>query len=381
MAKLKKRADGRYQISLYLGKDENGKAIRKTVYGATQKETEQKADALRARIGKGLNLTSNYTVEKWAAMWLENKKLHVGATSQEIYKTVVDRLCLYVGRMRISEVLPLHLQRIIDDLAVENPNTGRPASARLMQYQRDGMHQIFDYARKNRLIDTNPADDLTLPRAEKQRRVPITEHERELILSVPHRTRTAAFLMLFAGLRRGEVLPLLWSDVDLDSGTISVNKAVEFVDRKPRIKLPKTRSGIRTVFIPDRLIEYLRQLPKDNDLVFPDLSGGIFGLNAWRKAWESYLVDLSAADTGVNKYSPNFRRTVNFTPHQLRHTFCTDLYAAGVDVLTARDQMGHSSINVTLEIYTHLNEQKARAEMQKLNPCSQNVVKSDAASP
>ena len=103
---------------------------------------------------------------------------------------------------------------------------------------------------------------------------------------------------------------------------------------------------------------------------------------AWRRMWDSYMADLNIKygyHDAVNKHAtrtklddgqergalPMIIRT--FTPHELRHTFCTLLYQSGVDVLTARDQMGHSSVQVTQEIYTHLDKQYKAKKMEALD--------------
>ncbi len=100
----------------------------------------------------------------------------------------------------------------------------------------------------------------------------------------------------------------------------------------------------------------------------------MYRLKQFQRAWDTYLLDLDMLYGNVkerkSKYDPNFKGVVGirrFTPHQLRHTFCTMLYNAGVDVVTARDQLGHADIKTTLSIYTHLSEPHARNEMQKLN--------------
>ena len=110
-------------------------------------------------------------------------------------------------------------------------------------------------------------------------------------------------------------------------------------------------------------------------------SGGRMTNIAWRRLWESYMSDLNALYgwKGADKYATrkkdengNARGALpiiikTFTPHELRHTFCTLLYLAGVDVLTARDQMGHASVQVTQEIYTHLDANCKAKKMEALD--------------
>ena len=93
---------------------------------------------------------------------------------------------------------------------------------------------------------------------------------------------------------------------------------------------------------------------------------------AWRSLWESYITDLNIKygyGGKVSKFSPQKLplRIPYFTPHWLRHTFASLLYLSGVDAVTARDQMGHSDIKTTLEIYTHLDKKYKIRHMENLD--------------
>jgi integrase len=99
----------------------------------------------------------------------------------------------------------------------------------------------------------------------------------------------------------------------------------------------------------------------------------MFSSQAWRTMWESYLKDLNVKYGAFTKKMRKCRpggvpmMIPNITPHWLRHTFATLLYLAGVDVLTARDQLGHADIKTTLGIYTHLDKIYKRKSMNKLD--------------
>lgn len=191
-------------------------------------------------------------------------------------------------------------------------------------------------------------------------------------------------LMLYSGLRRGEAAALTWADIDFDAATITVNKAVDYARPKMRIKKPKTAAGIRTVNIPSILVDFLRNERKKDDCLYVchNTRGEIMTSYSWDHLWESYMIDLNVKygyDGKESKYGHRKKdkdgkargalkmRIQTFTPHQLRHTFCTLLYFSGVDILTARDQMGHANIKTTLEIYTHLDKQYKKHSMNKLD--------------
>ena len=365
---MKKRKDGLYNVQVYVGTREDGKREYKSFYGKTKKEAQFKADAFKVKMNKGV-ISDGSTVEFWARTWIAEKSVTVGNSQRENYERAVDRLIAALGTVPISEVRPVALQAIINDLYVLNPSTGSPASKRLLQLQTQTIKQIFRFALLNRAIDYNPADGLTVPSAAPagQRRA-LTPEEIALVTDFPHPMRTGVLLMLYAGLRRGELLALTWDDVDLDAGTVTVNKSVEFVGEDPRVKTPKTAAGNRVVYIPAVLIDYLRPL-QSSGLVFPH-DGDIFKKTQFRHAWNAYLLDLDQHVSGVSKFHPARRGLVSvdrFTPHCLRHTFCTMLFEKGVDALTAQNQLGHADLKTTLGIYTHLSADHAREQMKKLN--------------
>lgn len=206
----------------------------------------------------------------------------------------------------------------------------------------------------------------------KQVRRALTDEEQTMIRSLPHRAQTAAMIMMYAGLRRGELLALTWDDIDLDASTITVNKTLEFVSGKPQIKnSPKTEAGNRVVTIPEILAEYLRNVPHKAPIICPNASGKYMSTTAWSRLWQSYIVDLNVtygAAAGMSKHNPHgIPISIDFTAHCLRHTYATLLYKAGVDVLTAQYLLGHADVQTTLGIYTHLDAELKQRGLDKLN--------------
>ena len=207
----------------------------------------------------------------------------------------------------------------------------------------------------------------------------LTNEEQKWVRETPHRAQTAAMIMMYAGLRRGELLALTWSDINLEKQTISVNKAVEFIGGKPYVKnCGKTEAAMRTVYIPTLLTDYLKTTDKTTLLVCPSAHGTLMSDTSWKRLWESYLKELNfrygnfsdcIGLTVKSKFQPGGLPMVipNITAHWLRHTFITNMYFAGVDLLTAKEQAGHSDIRTTSEIYTHLDADFKERKMQNLD--------------
>ena len=218
---------------------------------------------------------------------------------------------------------------------------------------------------------------------EPVKRRALTEEERERVMEFEHRAQPSAMLMMMSGLRRGEATALQWNDIDFENNTISVTKSYNFKTKE--FKSPKNGKA-RVVMVPQILIDYLKSLPRVSPLyVLTSARGGMMTEDSWRTMYESYMLDMNihyGLGGAVNKHDNSAKIPMvikTFTPHELRHTFCTTMFEAGVDAMTAKDQMGHADIQTTMSIYTHLSEQHKEKQANKLDAFykkgSQGVVK------
>ena len=253
---------------------------------------------------------------------------------------------------------------------------------RTVDLYRSAMRQIMRRA-VGRVIPTNPVEQVELAavgRKAEQRRA-LTAEEQQWIWNTPHRAQPVAVIMMLSGLRRGELAALTWNDVDLKARTITVNKTIEYDSNgTPTLRhVTKSDAGMRTVDIPQRLADYMAAMPRDGLLVIHSAKGEVMTATAWAKLWRSYMRELNikyATRTPADlermrssKPGPKvFDMTIPpITMHWLRHTFCTLLYLAGVDVVQACAQMGHADVSTTLRIYTHLDAIHKRKSVDKLD--------------
>lgn len=390
MARTKKRSDGRYARQIYLGLGSDGKRKYKTIYASTAKEADRLAAEYRAALGRGLDPSAgNNTVKGLLDNLLSVKRAQgVGASwlrSLDLYARHLSALWpLPAGKVRTADV-----QRALNELAETGlaHKTLTEIAATLKAAFALAIPEVVQY---------NPCDKVVVPAGKaSQTRGWLDDERQRWVRETPHRAQRAAMLMMYSGLRRGEATALTWADVDLDHRTISVSKSWDFVSG--RVKGPKTAAGARTVNIPQILADFLRaerEADPTTLYVLHTAAGCRMTGIAWKRLWASYMRDLNVKygyHGAANKYAarlkgedgtaqgslPMMIRT--FTPHELRHTFCTLMYFSGVDVLTARDQMGHSDISVTMGIYTHLDAQYKRAKMDALDSYISNTCKSDAS--
>ena len=380
-----KRSDGRYSVQVYLG-EIDGKRKYKTVYGATQKEADKKAEEVKLSMRKGIDVTSDQdTFQTWAERWERLKATEVSAGRMDACRGALKQLAPLFP-MPLCKIQAFDVQSILTACAQKHPVTHKPAAKKTLLTIRSVAKQIFDLAIENRVTEFNPATNAKIPsNSPSKTRRALTDEEQRWIVETPHRARRAAMIMMYAGLRRGELIPLTWSDINLTERTIRVDKSVEMIKGKSREKDgAKTYYSVRTIDIPQRLADFLRQ-EKEHDLS----AGGIIELNAlvcttaagkmhsstsWKRMWESYLKELNFrygtfAEPPKSKMQPGGVPMVipQITAHWLRHTFATMLYLAGVDILTAKEQLGHADIKTTLEIYTHLDSIYKRKSMNKLD--------------
>ena len=357
---------GRIRVRVYLGKDANGKPRYKYCYGKTQKEADIKAAEVRAELAKGRIPGKVATFGEWADVWINLKESTVGKSTMVMYRAMLKHLTP-LRSCQINMIQPAEIEQILMEAAKEGLSKSTLKKIRITA------DQIFTYAIKNRACDFNPAQYALSPAATEHKRRALTPDETNMIIHTPHRAQPAAMLMLYTGLRRGEVLALRWEDIDLKNKSLTVNKTVIFVDGgKPEIKdTTKTPAGMRTVPIPDILADYLSTLPDRAGLFCPSAQGKLMSETAWRRLWHSYLIEINlhyGAAAGQNKHNPQgVPLSIFFTAHYLRHTYATTLHTAGVDVLTAQYLLGHSDVKTTLSIYTHLEESKKALDIEKLN--------------
>ena len=217
-------------------------------------------------------------------------------------------------------------------------------------------------------------EKIKVPHVESVPREPITEEQRDLILRTwkGHRMGVPALIMLYCGLRRGELLALLWSDIDFSARTLSVSKAADMPTNATTIKKPKTRAGIRTVPIPNAILPALQWARREATSIYvcPSMNtGGIMSAKAYGQAWRSYMhyLNIQAGGKDRSRINPKVIAMEPFTAHQLRHSYATMLYDADVDVKTAQKLLGHADFSVTMKIYTHLSAEKESAGVEKLN--------------
>ena len=334
---LTPRSDGRYACK-YKGK---------FFYGRTSDEAKQARKEYIKQEAAGQLLRHELTVKDYAMKWLPLYKRGVSEKTYNDYAKQLEALFPVIGNKHLSRVT------VDDAAAVWAHYAGYSAST--IKRARMLYIALWDTAIENELAHKNPFKSkfAAPPRGSAGTHRALDESEIDLIRRVPHRFQLAALVMLYAGLRRGEVLALSMDDIDLRADVIHVTKAVRFDGNQPVLSDPKTEAGRRDVPI----LSALRPFLVDHvGLIAPSASGSIMSESAFDRAFQSYLSALSAAAG----------HPVRIRCHDFRHTYCTMLRDAGIDMKTAMLWLGHADEKMILRIYDHVRETRTRAAVAQL---------------
>ncbi len=367
MAKNKRRSNGLYQKNIIVGRKENGAYLRKTIYGKTKKELELKVAEITQQVYQGIYVPENKTTfGEMAEIWLT--QYNPTANEKWIYrqKGVINKHLLPTLKyMKLKDLKPYHLQSIINKMAKDSLSTST------MKKAKQTAVRILNVGVENDLIMRNVFANVKVPTIEPHERRALTEEEKELVNRTwrGHRMGHAVMIMMYCGLRRGELLALTWKDINLDRKALLVNKSITMIKNQPHVKKPKSKAGTREVPIPNFLVDVLRELPHHNPLVCPDAKGQMMSDTAYRRAWNSYrhYLNLKAGGKDASRSREKIQAIDNITAHMLRHTYASMLYEAGVDIKSAQRFLGHSDIEMTLAVYTHLTKFKEDEAINSLN--------------
>ena len=369
-----RRPDGRWQGSITIGRDDRGRLIRKYFYGKTRKETSEKLNRTieELRDNRFINKSDNPTVEQWCHEWLWSyKRNSVKQKTFDQYETILrTHIIPDIGDIRLADLKTMHIQRIINKMY----DSG--LSHRTIEVMKIVMHAALKQAQRNKLVGENVCENVVLPRKQPKRIRVLNEDEQTKLIAALKDNYIGRGLLfaLYTGMRRGEVLALKWSDYDKNEKTISITKALSRVRTYNKdgnktmltVTTPKTDTSIRTVPLIDKAVELLAEHKRKQER-YMELVGDYYTDN-----------DLIFSSSRGDYLDPgNFNRKLNKTvkkigiprisPHVLRHSFATRGLEAEVSLKAMQELLGHSSITVTGDIYTHILKEQKRKEISKLN--------------
>lgn len=317
-------------------------------------------------------LDENSSFSEWANRWCTRKLIGADYKYTNSISNFIRHLTKDIGNISIKNVNTIMIDDIIIKLAQENPNTHNPTSKKVLKQVKNTAVSIFDYAISNCTnITRNPARNVQIPKkAPQTERRELTVDEQKVILKLKHRARLPAMIMLLCGLRVGEVIPLKWTDINWEKKMLIVTKSTCQISANTYSVKKGTKNGkSRSVPIPTLLFEELMSCFKENNLksiyITHKLNGDIHTPSSWRQVGNNYLTELEHL-IKLSRPKENDSDT-HITFHMFRHTYASMLYFAGVDIMTASELLGHSDIQTTMKIYTHLQESTKERSIERYN--------------
>lgn len=356
-----KRKDGRWEGRYKSGLTETGKTKYSSVYARTYLECSQKLQAAKR---KTCVYKNSITFEQLFEQWLESRKNIVKKSTYmnyvSLYETHIrpefaavspDKITVFMINQYISKLLESGGKRVSG------------LSANTVKEIVIVLKSVFKYGEIT-LNLSNPAKNISLPKTEFHEMETFSKIEMESIRNHAINSSISDIGILFClytGMRIGEICALKWSDIDVETQLISINKTLYRIknpaENNPKtliiIDTPKSRNSIRKIPIPTFMLRRLTEMKRNcsSDSYFLTCSNRYIEPRSYRERYKNFL---KSADIPYRNF------------HVLRHTFATECIRCGIDVKTVSELLGHSSVKITLDRYVHSSMEDKCRQLQKL---------------
>lgn len=360
-----KRKDGRWEARYILFYDENGKAKYRYLYAKTYAEAKKKLLNEQAQTINFVSSKSNITYGKWLDDWLICKKVIVKESSYIRYRNTIDNhIRPELGKYPVSKIS----SELIENFIIKKSQNGKLSGGGLSNKSLSDIMVIiketFKFAQSHGEIVNCNFNKLPTRKTNNEMRVLSVAEEQKLVSIVSNNTdryKLGILICLYTGIRIGELCALKCKNISITDKTLKIEATMQRLQcedincvskTKIIITTPKTYNSVRTIPLPDFLLEKIIPF-----IAVPDaylLSGNSIDIvepRTMQNRFKSYLKQATVPDA-------------NF--HSLRHTFATRCVEVGFDVKTLSEILGHSSVKVTLDKYVHSSMQLKRMSMEKL---------------
>jgi len=362
---IRQRSAGSWELRYSLGTDPatGRRRIITTTLSGDRKAAERELRRLLRAVDTGEHVDpTRLTVGAWLGDWLETIRQEVSPKTHERYTEIVANFLIPAfGNLPLTKLAPIHIQKAYNEWATGGRRDGKGGG--LAPRTRCHIHRILRSALaravEQQVLARNPADAFKkrLPKIERRTMATLTAEQSALLLEAINHSRVywPVLLALATGMRRGEILALRWKNVDLERGTVRVVESLEQTKLGIRFKAPKNDRH-RAIALPAYAVEELRGLKRQQaeELLALGIRQSGETLVCARADGEPHqplsLTYEFARFMGRLKELPRVRF------HDLRHSHATQLLADGVHPKIASERLGHASVGITLDLYSHVTD-------------------------
>lgn len=327
------------------------------------------ADATYINEHSDIEQATSMIVDAWFDYWISIKKKTVRPNTVRNYSERYHRnIQKVIGKKLVSEVKPIHCQKIFTNMAEEGYRTTTIYQARI------ALFNMLEFAKENDVIINNPCkksvkSDIGKP-SEKKEALSIDVQKKFLEQAKGQSYENQFRFVLQTGLRTGELVGLKWEDIDFENKTLKIQRSMEYRYSVGvwRVGEPKSKSGYRTIPLTDEAIRILKAQKEKNKKIKVIPMEWVEQVFLCRKGEP---VKNSTYDTALFKICDK-AEIKRFSMHVLRHTFATRCIEGGMMPKTLQKILGHSNIGITMNLYVHITEEEKQREID-LVACALNV--------
>uniref|UniRef100_UPI0040260BCC site-specific integrase n=1 Tax=Ruminococcus bicirculans (ex Wegman et al. 2014) TaxID=1160721 RepID=UPI0040260BCC len=376
MATIRRRPNGTYEINVSCGYGVDGKQRNqyksyKPEPGMTkrqiEKEVQRQAILFEEDCKRG-HITAAVKFETFAEQWFEEyAKVNLRPTSYARMKQLTKRVYPAIGHKRLDKITARDIQKFITDMLTNgrNLNNGKPLSRKTAVHHLSFISDVFSYAVRMGMLCDNPCRRVFVPKQEQEEKQIYTIEQVKILYenlkSEPMKYQVYLLLSIYSGYRRSEMLGLEWKDIDFEHDLIHVRRTSQYTSEKGiYTDTTKTRKSKRVSKMPASIMNLLRQFKADQNEEARRLGTKWEDYDRLFTKWNGAPMNPQTPFEWLKGYCERigipFRNI-----HSLRHLHASLLIFEGVDVVAVSEDMGHSVVGTTLNLYSHMfQEAKAR---------------------
>ena len=358
---LRKRSKNYIVYLEYFDKESNKRKQKNMGSYPLKRDATRRLNEIKEEIYKEeLLLPNEMNIENFILDFLEKYKINISITTYNNYMRVCKKYIIpLLGDIKLCDIRPIHIQNYVDALVgLLSPKT--------IKIHLNILNLAFKRAYRLKLIKENVVQFVEIPKSKKFKNEIYTAEDMRILLEKCHGTSLELPIIIASGLglRISEILGLTWNNIDFNDFTITVDKITTRDKGKVILKDPKTESSVRTISAPKEIILMLKQLKKDR------LSAKLKGEKTHR---ELIFYDKNLEPIAPDVISKKFKyfletnglKHIRF--HDLRHSHVTMLIEAKVPIKVISERVGHSSVNTTLNIYSHALKEMDQEASNKIS--------------